>query len=74
MQQSGREGQVDITCDVDTNGSTSNCTVTSATGGTAFAEAALAYVQQCRYKPAVRNGVPVKEPHHTFHIIFTLRE
>ena len=74
MLQAEREGKVDITCDVDTDGGTSNCAVTAAIGGSAFTDAAMAYVQQARYKPAVRNGVPVKEPHHTFHIIFALKD
>ena len=74
MLQAGREGRVDISCDVDATGATSNCAVTGSTGGDTFAEAALAYVQQARYKPAIRNGVPAREPHHTFHIIFTLKD
>lgn len=74
MQQTGREGRVAITCDVDTDGSTSNCTVTAAMGGDAFAEAAMAYVQRARYKPAIRNGVAIREQHHTFSIIFRLKD
>jgi protein TonB len=72
MIDQGREGRVDVTCDVDVDGATSNCVVGSVTGGQAFADAALAYVRQARYKPAIRNGVPVPEPHHTFDIVFKL--
>jgi protein TonB len=73
MLDQGREGHVDVTCDVDTDGSTSNCTVTSVTGGQAFADAALEFVKTARYKPRILNGVPVKEPHHKFSIGFTLK-
>lgn len=73
MEQAGREGRVEIACDVDTDGGTSNCAVIAAVGGDAFAEAAMAYVQRARYKPAIRNGVPVREQHHTFSIIFRLK-
>jgi len=72
MQDQGREGKVDVTCDVDTNGATSNCAVTCVVGGQPFADAALAYVTAARYSPAVRNGVPVAEPHHKFSITFKL--
>ncbi|GGF19889.1 hypothetical protein GCM10011611_27340 [Aliidongia dinghuensis] len=74
MLEAQREGKVDISCDVDADGTTRNCAVTSAQGGSAFSEAALAYVERARYKPAIRNGVPIKEPHHTFHIIFSIKD
>jgi protein TonB len=73
MEQTGREGRVEIACDVDTDGATSNCAVIAALGGDAFAEAAMAYVQRARYRPAVRNGVPVREQHHKFSITFRLK-
>jgi len=72
MQEQGREGRVDVTCDVDPDGKTSNCTVTSVVGGQVFADAALEWVKAARYKPAIKNGAPVAEPHHTFNIIFKL--
>src|SRR5579859_5743325 len=50
MQQSGREGSVDVACDVDTDGATSNCEVLSSSGGSAFVDAALEYVKQAKYK------------------------
>ena len=73
MLDQGREGHVDVTCDVDTDGTTSNCSVTNVTGGQAFADSALEYVKTARYKPRILNGVAVKEPHHTFSIGFTLK-
>jgi protein TonB len=72
MLDQGREGRVDVTCDVDADGATSNCVVGNVAGGQVFADAALAYVKAARYKPAIKNGVPVAEPHHTFNIIFKL--
>jgi protein TonB len=72
MLDQGREGHVDVTCDVDESGATSNCTVTSVTGGQPFADSALEYVKSARYKPRILNGVAVKEPHHTFSIGFKL--
>lgn len=63
MLQSGREGSVDIECDVGTDGKTSNCTVVSSTGGSAFADAAMESVQHATYKPAIHNGVPEKRRH-----------
>jgi protein TonB len=73
MLDQGREGHVDVTCDVDVDGSTSNCSVTNVTGGQAFADSALEYVKSARYKPRILNGVAVREPHHTFSIGFTLK-
>ena len=72
MLDQGREGQVEVTCDVDADGGTSNCTVGAIVGGQAFADSALAYVKAARYKPAIKNGVPVPEPHHKFNIVFKL--
>jgi len=72
MQDQGREGQVEVTCDVDADGATSNCVVGNVVGGAAFSEAALAWVKLQRYKPAIRNGVPIAEPHHKFNIVFKL--
>jgi len=72
MLDQGREGQVEVTCDVDADGGTSNCTVGAVVGGAAFADSALAYVKAARYKPAIKNGVPVAEPHHKFNIVFKL--
>ncbi len=60
MIQSGREGSVDVECDVDTDGKTSNCSIIAATGGSAFSDSALDYVQHQTYKPATHNGTPVK--------------
>ena len=72
MLDQGREGHVDVTCDVGADGSTSNCVVTGVTGGQSFADSALAWVKTARYKPAIRNGVAIAEPHHTFNIVFKL--
>jgi len=72
MQASGREGSVDVACDVETDGSTSNCEVISSSGGSAFVDAAMDYVKHARYKPATHNGQAVKESHHRWTISFKL--
>lgn len=71
MQDQGREGSVNVTCDVDTTGKTHNCQVTSTQGGSSFARSAMDFVSTRRYAPRVHNGVPV-ESRHTFHITYRL--
>jgi periplasmic protein TonB len=71
MLESGREGSVDLTCDVDVDGSTSNCEVVTSTNS-AFADSALDYVKHAKYRPATHNGAPVKETHHRFTITYKL--
>jgi protein TonB len=63
MEEEQREGSARISCDVDPNGTTSNCRVDSVSGGQAFAQAALAYVKRARYSPRTHNGVPVAASH-----------
>jgi periplasmic protein TonB len=63
MQQSGREGSVDVECDVDTEGHTSNCAVINSSGGSAFSDAAMEYVQHAKYAPEILHGVAVKVRH-----------
>jgi periplasmic protein TonB len=70
----GREGWVNVQCDVDERGRTSQCTVLDSFGGNSFVENALAYVASAQYKPATHNGVPVTEPHHRFHIDFKINQ
>lgn len=64
MQQAGREGEVDVSCLVTTDGSTKDCAVTQSLGGSMFADAALDYAAHSRYQPATRNGVPFETRHH----------
>jgi len=70
----GLEGWVDVQCDVDDMGSTSNCSMIAHDGINAFVEEALDFVRATRYSPATRNGVPVAEKEHRFHISFTLTD
>jgi periplasmic protein TonB len=72
MQDLGREGSVRVTCDVQADGRTTNCQISSVSGGSDFATAAMEYVTHARYRPAMHNGQPVPEPHHTFNITFKL--
>ncbi|MFT8625996.1 MAG: energy transducer TonB, partial [Acetobacter orientalis] len=72
MEEENIEGRVTIACDVETTGMTSNCSVQSVQGGQSFAQAALDYVHKARYRPASKNGVPVKELHKVYVIRFRL--
>jgi len=63
MQQSGREGSVDVECDVDVDGKTSNCAVITSSGGSAFSDAAMEYVNTAKYSPKIEHGVAVKARH-----------
>lgn len=70
----GIEGWVDVQCDVDDMGSTSNCSMVDHQGPMGFVDEALDYVRASRYSPATRNGVPVVERAHRFHIVFKLSD
>ena len=70
----GLEGWVDVQCDVDDMGSTSNCSMIAHDGAMAFVDEALDFVKATRYSPATRNGVAVTEKGHRFHIAFTLSD
>ncbi|AOW50525.1 energy transducer TonB [Acetobacter ascendens] len=72
MEEENIEGRVTVACDVEPTGMTSNCQVQSVSGGQAFAKAALDYVHKARYRPATRNGAPVKELHKVYVIRFRL--
>ncbi|MFT8472210.1 energy transducer TonB [Acetobacter persici] len=72
MEEDNIEGRVTVACDVETTGMTSNCSVQSVQGGQSFAQAALDYVHKARYRPAMKNGVPVKELHKVYVIRFRL--
>ncbi|QNT78303.1 energy transducer TonB [Entomobacter blattae] len=72
MQELGKEGSVDAACDIEANGTTSNCHLVNVSGGQAFGEAVLTFLKTHRYQPAIRNGVPVRTPNHTLHFTFQL--
>ncbi len=63
MEEEQREGSARVSCDVGTDGSTSNCKINSVTGGSAFGAAALSYVKRARYRPRTHNGVAVAASH-----------
>jgi protein TonB len=71
MMEAQREGSVDIECDVDIEGKTSNCAIITITGGGSFGDAAMEYVMQARYAPKIEHGVPVAT-RHRWTIKFTL--
>ncbi|MEI9986506.1 MAG: TonB family protein [Aliidongia sp.] len=68
----GQQGWVDVQCDVDETGRPSQCGMIDHEGSNAFVDDALIFVNGSRYTPATRNGAPVSEPHHRFHIEFKL--
>lgn len=72
MEAAQKEGRVILSCDVETTGSTSNCHVISSSGGQSFVRAAMKYVNSARYRPATKNGMPVKELGHRYTINFRL--
>lgn len=72
MEAAGKEARVAVVCDVEASGTTSNCHVASSGVNAAFIEEALRYVRNARYRPATRNGVPVKQLGHRYLIDFRL--
>jgi protein TonB len=72
MEEENIEGRVTLVCDVEVTGMTSNCQVQSVSGGQAFVRSAMDYLTRARYRPAQRNGVPVKELHKVYVIRFRL--
>src|SRR5580658_2050202 len=74
MQDAGREGKVELECDVDIDGKTSNCTVINTVGGAAFSDAALDWVSKAKYSPRIEHGVPVKAVHHKLVVNFKLND
>jgi TonB family protein len=57
------ENCVLVACQVDVDGTTSNCRITSNVTGPAFGDAALKFVRGARYAPARHNGVAVARDH-----------
>ena len=74
LKTMGMQGWVDIQCDVNEFGGTSNCSMIAHEGAMAFVDEALDYVKATRYSPATRNGVAVTEKGHRFHIEFKLTD
>lgn len=63
LRQQGQEGQVEVRCVVQVDGTTRNCTVLRTIGDSAFAAAALEYASHAHYRPALHKGVVVEELH-----------
>lgn len=72
MEAAGKEGRVILSCVIEPDGRTNSCNVVEAKGGQSFKEEALRYVAAARYRPATRNGVPVREMNHRLTISFKL--
>lgn len=74
MLDQGMEGNVRILCDVDVLGNTTGCIVAMIDGSKPFGDAALEFVHTAKYRPAMRDGVPIAEPAHIFNIRFALAD
>ena len=69
MVRLGQQGFVSLDCTITRDGWTRDCLVLQATNRD-FAQEARSYVAGARYRPAIKNGVPVEVAHHTFGISF----
>ena len=72
MAEQEREGRVDLVCDIDAQGVPTNCKVTNVVGGPDFAASALEWMKRVRYKPRIRNGLPVAEPRHALNVKYNM--
>jgi protein TonB len=73
MQEAGREGSVDVQCDIDTGGKTSNCKVVDSHGGSQFIDAVMDFLGTHTYAPKVEKGQPVVALGHKLHFDFKLK-
>jgi TonB family protein len=65
-QDAQRNGRVTVDCVIETSGHPANCKVLNETGGSAFAQATMQWLNGSnapRFKPPIRNGQPVTEEH-----------
>jgi protein TonB len=75
MLEQDREGRVDVVCDIDAQGAPRNCNVTNVVGGQDFVASALEWLRTtARYKPQIRNGVPVPTPRHALSVKFRIAQ
>lgn len=72
MIKAEKNGKVVLTCDIETTGKTSNCKVVTSSGEPAFDTEALHYVTHAVYRPATKNGKPIKELEHHYTVRFKL--
>lgn len=54
------EGTAEIRCDVEADGTTSNCSILGVTGSSLFGSTALEFVRSHKLRPATHNGQPVR--------------
>jgi periplasmic protein TonB len=75
MLEQDREGRVDVLCDIDVQGVPRNCNVTNVVGGQDFVASALEWLRTtARYKPQIRNGVPVVTLRHALSVKFRIAQ
>lgn len=74
MEEAQRTGRVTVRCDIEVDGRPSNCALVSSVGGSSFGQAAMRVLNsgRVRYRPAIRNGQPVRFPGHTLVITYQL--
>lgn len=70
MEDAEKDGTVKLTCDIEVTGKTSNCKIVTSSGEPAFDTEALHYVMHAVYRPATKNGKPIKELEHGYTIRF----
>jgi periplasmic protein TonB len=73
MQEAGREGSVDVQCDIDTGGKTSNCKVVDSHGGSQFIDSVMDFLSTHTYAPKIEKGQPVVAVGHKLHFDFKLK-
>ncbi|MDI2091717.1 energy transducer TonB [Commensalibacter oyaizuii] len=72
MRTAGKEGKVILTCTIKISGETSDCKIERSSGEKSFDSEALSYVSKARFRPAMRNGIPVTEYNHRYAVRFSL--
>lgn len=68
-----REGSVDVLCDIQADGKTSNCVVAASSGGGAFVDTVMEFLATHRYSPRIEHGEAVAATGHRLHFEFKLR-
>ncbi|MDI2112048.1 energy transducer TonB [Commensalibacter nepenthis] len=72
MLDARKQGRVILFCDVEVTGKPVDCEITQTSGHKAFDVAALRYMMQALFDPAMEEGVPVREYKHRYVVDFRL--
>jgi len=74
LQDQDVTGSATVKCDVEADGSTSNCAIIGVTGSRLFGSAVLAFVKSHKLHPATHNGAAVRTPGAIIPYKFTLTD